>query len=715
MKSTATRRYAIALSLLLAFQINYSQAPGAITGATVWFDANNGLNTTLVSGNHQVNSWNNLGSFSFGTPNRLVAANWNAGSVPANSQYLLLKNTGTNSFNYNPVINWNTNTANVCFSTAAATTYGYTQLPVTTTTGSIFCVGNVSDVLVNMSSTQTSPSPANASRLNVGSRAGGMEWPLGGMGFNANSYNKNGVILSNGARLPNIFSEQIDINATSYSSVNRSQQTRPAATFNALPQKSGSTTFTWVFSLGSFPGYTYGTGNNMAEVIIYNTQLTQAQSQKIESYLAIKYGITLDPAGLASASVGYVNSSGNNIFSKGVDGTNLWNQVIGIARDSVSGGGTLVQRQSHQADDSTRIYLGTLAVNNISNTANFTNNVSSVVIGNNNGYLCGAKGSHITEHPATATYRLDREWKIQVTGSSAATVVPDNFNMDVQLSGCANWSIISSGSTVMSNIGILVNNTSDLTTGLFIPNYTPYGSSTLSLSLNSTTGMITVNNLNVALQKFLDPSNTLNVGLNATNTALYFTIAGFDAFVLPLQKFSFAAKLTASQKVNLQWNMAPEEEVSSYNIQRSSDGKNWEDISSVASLRNKRSYQFTDEAPMPGLSFYRIKIRETSGATKYSSIQEIKIRGNVFFVESVRPNPFTSDIQINVFLPKAGSIMAALIDADGKTVERLTIYGSKGSNSIRFNDLSSKPAGIYYAEIKYNDKRITKKLIKAGL
>lgn len=60
---------------------------------------------------------------------------------------------------------------------------------------------------------------------------------------------------------------------------------------------------------------TNSTLSNVAEVIIYNTALTAAQQNQVESYLALKYGITLDQT-----------TPKNYIFASGT--TVAWNASV---------------------------------------------------------------------------------------------------------------------------------------------------------------------------------------------------------------------------------------------------------------------------------------------------------------------------------------------------------------------------------------------------
>ncbi len=85
-----------------------------------------------------------------------------------------------------------------------------------------------------------------------------------------------------------------------------------------------TTTFTVNnFGIGRV-GNTNSTLTNLAEVIIYPTVLTLPQKNRVESYLAIKYGITIDQ----TAATNYVYSNG----------TIAWNAAsAGIYKNNITG------------------------------------------------------------------------------------------------------------------------------------------------------------------------------------------------------------------------------------------------------------------------------------------------------------------------------------------------------------------------------------------
>ncbi|MEI9913222.1 MAG: hypothetical protein WDO71_28410 [Bacteroidota bacterium] len=165
-------------------------------------------------------------------------------------------------------------------------------------------------------------------------------------------------------------------------------------------------------------------GSEIAEAILYNTSLSAVNVNKIESYLAVKYGLTLSNAG-GGTNGDYTSSTGAIIWDAD-NGSGYHNNVIGIGRDDNS---ALIQRQSQQSDDSTRIYLAELGWYNGDNDGVFAANNQFIMMGSNAASLSNT-GS--VEFPAGISGRIDREWKITNTGFSTGT-----FSIDIKMpAGC---------------------------------------------------------------------------------------------------------------------------------------------------------------------------------------------------------------------------------------------------------------------------------------
>lgn len=210
---------------------------------------------------------------------------------------------------------------------------------------------------------------------------------------------------------------------------NRSNATSFSAFDNSLPilppgagsQSSGAQ--------GLYFGVMPGNGNSpyngyLHEFIFYNTDLSDNEIFKINTYLAVKYGATLDNTG-GGPQGDYIAANSTVIWDASVNPA-YHNNVFGIGRDDNQG---LLQKQSHAFDDTARVYLNTLQVNNVANAGSFNSDASYVVMGDNNGLMNSTAASNI-EIPAlsNAQNRVDREWKITKTNFS------QTFNCDFTVS-----------------------------------------------------------------------------------------------------------------------------------------------------------------------------------------------------------------------------------------------------------------------------------------
>ena len=144
----------------------------------------------------------------------------------------------------------------------------------------------------------------------------------------------------------------------------------------------------------------------ISEVILYDASNNNTNRDKIESYLAIKYGLTI----------------GHNYYASdwdGTTGTTLWtlggsydNDIAGIGRDDLS---VLNQKQSRSVNDDAivTIGLGTIAATNMTNTNSFANDRNFLVWGNDNASLSIL---NVGIPPAFAE-KINRNWRVNETGN----------------------------------------------------------------------------------------------------------------------------------------------------------------------------------------------------------------------------------------------------------------------------------------------------------
>jgi trimeric autotransporter adhesin len=161
---------------------------------------------------------------------------------------------------------------------------------------------------------------------------------------------------------------------------------------------------------------------DILEVINYSSVNSNANKSKIESYLAIKYGITL---GVNGVSQDYVDSSGTTIYPSS-NGFNY--NIAGIGRDDQS---QLNQKQSKTENTTNDVTMGltTIEPRNSDNTNTFDFDKNFLIWGSNNGTL-GAQAPILVNMSAgiagLATQvdfvSIGRTWKVIENGGDVKTV-----------------------------------------------------------------------------------------------------------------------------------------------------------------------------------------------------------------------------------------------------------------------------------------------------
>ena len=162
--------------------------------------------------------------------------------------------------------------------------------------------------------------------------------------------------------------------------------------------------------------------------------------------------------------------------------------------------------------------------------------------------------------------------------------------------------------------------------------YMTYGSSSDLWGETWDYKSINDNNFGVAIAAQRD----INDGVTTNGRVLNVKITIYYTFnTLPVQLISFSATRNANTKsTTLQWTSASETNFDRYDIERSSDGRNFQWINSVAgrNQNNTNTYSIVDNNPPMGVSYYRLKMLESSGSEKYSKIVTIEFKSNEFIL-----------------------------------------------------------------------------------
>ncbi len=158
---------------------------------------------------------------------------------------------------------------------------------------------------------------------------------------------------------------------------------------------------------------------------------------------------------------------------------------------------------------------------------------------------------------------------------------------------------------------------------------------------------------------------------------------------LPVDFSNWQAYL-AGDKVRMNWSTESETNSDFYAVQRSTNGTLWETIGFTDAAGNSastKSYAFTDEKPIEGVNYYRVKQVDLDGQAKFTTI--VPIEYNIISPLDAYPNPTTGLVLVK---EKEYAIKTVeLIDLTGRKWE---LPYSKGNTGVSV-DVSSHSKGTY--------------------
>jgi uncharacterized delta-60 repeat protein len=170
-----------------------------------------------------------------------------------------------------------------------------------------------------------------------------------------------------------------------------------------------------------------------------------------------------------------------------------------------------------------------------------------------------------------------------------------------------------------------------------------------------------------------------------------------DGSPLPLVLGQFYAQ-KQTNKVVLQWSTNSEEDVKQFVVERSSDGKTYKAIGTVAAIGNSsltQKYSFADAAPLMGINnYYRLLMQDANGNSKYSKFLIVKFDGLLTTELKVNPSVVRDILQVQIPDGMQGNIGLQIIDMNGRVIKRSNI-ASDGNALNTTLDVSNLIKGVY--------------------
>ncbi len=188
----------------------------------------------------------------------------------------------------------------------------------------------------------------------------------------------------------------------------------------------------------------------------------------------------------------------------------------------------------------------------------------------------------------------------------------------------------------------------------------------------------------------------------ASRWEVSFDVAGFSGFfvktlsgLLPVSSINFSA-VKQNNEVLLQWQNTSESNLLHYEVERSSNGINFENTGTITARNaaGTNDYQLTDNTLWTSeLRYYRLKMVDYNGKFTYSPVARLNNKAQNSI--SVYPNPVADAFTIQWNGNRLLNSTAKLLDASGKMIQAITI-----KNNNQTVDISNVSKGIYLLQLE---------------
>ena len=171
------------------------------------------------------------------------------------------------------------------------------------------------------------------------------------------------------------------------------------------------------YGIGSDNNYSSGPMDDLyGENIVYGTDLSDADRYRLESYLAIKYGVTLR-SGTTTGQFNYVNAN-NTVLWNGTSSAAYHNNVFGIGRDLNGGLNQKVSKTINTGGILTAATTNNFISNNYDGSRSSLSNGQFVMFGDNDNTSTALTALNPVSCPALSDgmFRIAKEWRVQETG-----------------------------------------------------------------------------------------------------------------------------------------------------------------------------------------------------------------------------------------------------------------------------------------------------------
>lgn len=236
-----------------------------------------------------------------------------------------------------------------------------------------------------------------------------------------------------------------------------------------------------------------------------------------------------------------------------------------------------------------------------------------------------------------------------------------------------------------------------------------FGGSSIKLIANPTGAYSSPNGNNGYVGQPIIWNNLLYMQMASIAYTNSGNLAYIDGSTLPITLLNFTAQKNGNTSL-LQWKISNEINNAYFSVEHSTNGINFATLGKIegrGTVSTQQIYQFTDDKPLKGLNFYRLKQVDIDGNFTYSNIVSVNF-DNANGVFKIFPNPALDRVRLTLPVSTTTSFIN-VYDLGGKKVMVKQIGSNISDESL---DVSALSSGLYQVTLVQGTQKQTLQLIK---
>ncbi len=179
---------------------------------------------------------------------------------------------------------------------------------------------------------------------------------------------------------------------------------------------------------------------------------------------------------------------------------------------------------------------------------------------------------------------------------------------------------------------------------------------------------------------------------------------------LPVEFVSFDAKVQEDREVILTWQTASEENNSHFEVEYSTNGRDFQTLDKVignGTTSEVQEYNFTHTVAATGKNYYRLLQVDFDGASEYSDVAVVEIKGEGQI--QIRPTLANEDVTLSFDKATREEALVQIVDIAGRQVMSTSI--AEGTEQMDLS-VATLQKGLYFVQLALNGELTTLKFVK---